>query len=83
MRDIGRVEYKGGKAIVYDIRGLIVTHMPCDSLIGYGPVGFVIKRGSSYWVCNPTGNLAMPPLVPYKFEKEKWNMHDTYLRIMC
>lgn len=83
MREVARAEYAGGYATAYDARGLVLTHIRCDGLVGYGPEGFVTKRSSCYWVHKASGVLAMPPLIPYNFEKEKWNMHDSYLRIMC
>ena len=83
MREVARAEYTDGCAIVYDARGVVLTRIRCDGLVGYGPAGFVIRRDSCYWVHKETGVLAMPPLIPYNFEKEKWNMHDSYLRIMC
>jgi len=83
MREVARAEYLGGYVDVYDARGVVLVHMRCDGLVGYGPEGFVIKRASCYYVHKANGTLAMPPMIPYNFEKAKWDMHDSYLRIMC
>jgi len=26
---------------------------------------------------------AQPRMIPYNIEKKKWDMHDTFLRVMC
>ena len=82
-RQVARVEYANGYADAYDARGVMLTRQRCDRLVGYGPEGFVVMRGNCYWVHKANGCNAMPPMIPYNFEKKKWGMHDSYLRIMC
>lgn len=82
MRQVARAEYSNGYADVYDARGVVLAHMRCDGLVGYGPEGFVVKHGNSYWAHNANGTNAMPPMTHYDFGKKQWDMHDTYLRIM-
>ena len=83
MRQVANAKYSGGYADVFDARGVMMVHMRCDGLVGYGPEGFAVKRGNSYWVHNANGTNAMPPMTPYNFNRKKWDMHDTYLRVMC
>ena len=83
MRQVANAEYRNGYVDVFDARGVVLVHMGCDGLIGYGPDGFVVKRGNSYWVHNSNGTNAMPPMTPYNFNMKKWDMHDTYLRVMA
>ena len=82
-RQVARVECVNGCADAYDARGVMLTRQRCDRLVGYGPEGFVVMRGNCYWVQKANGCNAMPPMIPYNFEKKKWDMHDSYLRIMC
>ena len=83
MRQVARAEYRNGYADVYDARGVLLVHMRCDRLVGYGPEGFVVMRGNCYWAHRANGTNAMPPMIPYNFEQKKWEMHDTFLRVMC
>jgi signal transduction histidine kinase len=83
MREVARAEYKDGYADVYDARDVLLVHMRCDGLVGYGPEGFVVKRGNCYWAHNANGTNAMAPMTPFDFGKKKWDMHDTFLRIVC
>ena len=83
MRQVAAARYGSGFVDVYDARGVTLVHMRCDGLVGYGPEGFVVKRGNSYWIHNANGTNAMPPMTPYNFNTKKWGMHDTYLRVMC
>ena len=48
MRQVARAEYKNGYADVYDARDVLLVHMRCDRLVGYGPEGFVVMRGNCY-----------------------------------
>ena len=71
MRQVGMAEYKNGYADVCDARGVLLTRQSCDRLVGYGPEGFVVMRGNCYWVHNANGTNAMPPMIPYNFEKKR------------
>lgn len=82
-RQVARVEYVNGCADAYDARGVMLTRQRCDRLVGYGPEGFVVMRGNSYWVHRANGLTVPPPLTSYNFEQKKWDMHDSFLRIMC
>ena len=82
MRQVADARYDGEYADVFDARGVLLAHMRCDGLVGYGPEGFVVKRGNCYWAHNANGTNAMSPMTPYDFGKRKWDMHDTYLRVM-
>ena len=55
MRQVVRAEYKNGYADVYDARGVLLVHMNCDRLVGYGPEGFVVMRGNCYWAHRDDG----------------------------
>ncbi len=83
MRQVGRAEYKNGYADVYDTRGVLLTRQSCDRLVGYGPEGFVVMRGNCYWAHRANGTNVPPPMTSYNFEQRKWEMHDTFLRVMC
>lgn len=83
MRAVSNAEYKNGYADVYDARDILLSHMRCDELVGYGPEGFVVRRANSYWVHKANGVNAMSPMTPYDFNKKKWAMHDTFLQIIC
>ena len=82
-RQVARVEYVNGCADACDARGVMLTHQRCDKLVDYGPEGFVVMRGNCYWVHRANGLTVPPPLTSYNFEKKKWDMHDSFLRIMC
>ena len=82
-RQVARVEYANGYADAYDARGVMLSRQRCDRLVGYGPEGFVAMRGNCYWVHKANGCNAMPPMIPYNFEKKKWDMHDSYLCVSC
>lgn len=83
MRQVANAEYKDGYVDAYDERGVMLVHTRCDKLVGYGPSGFVAMRGNCYWIHNANGTNAMSPMTPCDFGKKKWEMHDTFLRIMC
>jgi len=83
LRQVARAEYVNGYVDVYDAREVLLVHMRCDGLVGYGTKGFVVKRGNCYWAHNANGTDAMSPMTPFDFGKKKWDMHDTFLRIVC
>ena len=83
MRHVANAVYKDGYADVFDERGILLTRMRCDELVGYGPDGFVVRRANSYWAHKANGMTAMSPMTPYDFNKKKWAMHDTFLQIIC
>ena len=82
MRQVANASYSNGYVDVFDARGVLLSHMRCDGLVGFGPEGFVVKRGNCYWVHNANGANAMAPMTPYNFNMKKWDMHDSYLRVL-
>lgn len=83
MRQLANVKYVNGYVDAYDTFGIMLTHQRCDKLVGYGPEGFVVMRNNCYCVHKSNGVLAQPPMLAFQFEKKKWDMHDSYLRVMC
>ena len=63
--------------------GVMLSRQRCDKLVGYGPEGYVVMRGNCYWVRKANGCNVLPPMITFNFEKKKWEMHDSYLRVMC
>lgn len=79
---IGRVEFSNGNAAVYDELGRKRTTKACEKLIGYGPAGFVIKRGGFYFALNPEGVVKEQGITERVFlETKQWEWHDYFLRI--
>ena len=74
---------KGSMQLIDEHRLPAIRTMMGTMNVGYGPEGYVVMRGNCYWIHKANGCNAMPPMIPYNFEKKKWDMHDSYLRIMC
>lgn len=82
-RIIGRGGYACGYADIYDYRGQLINHVSCDALVGYGPQGFVIRKGAGYWAIRAEGGHAGSVMSQFEFEKKKWDFHDSFLRVLC
>lgn len=78
--EISRVECSGGYAWVYDQLGRRVHQVPCNSLLGYGPKGMVVDRGSMIAVVDiPSMNQRL--ISRTQFESMKWELHDTHFMV--
>ena len=40
-------------------------------------------KGFFYWAHRANGTNVPPPMTSYNFEQKKWEMHDTFLRVIC
>ena len=78
-RIVSDVIYENGYACVYDQRGMILTNLRCDAVVGYGEQGFVVKRNGCYEVHRANGVLARPILTQYNFNLIKSDLRKEYL----
>ncbi len=78
---ISRVDFANGYASVYNEFGKKVRAIPCTGLVGYGPKGAVVKRGTLYAVVDL--NCCQRMLTVPQFAKEQWTLHDDYLQMRC
>lgn len=78
---ISRAEFSNGYAAVYNEFGKKIRAFPCTELVGYGPKGIVVKRGTLYVVVGLDCRQRI--VTAFEFAKEQWPLHDDYLQVRC
>lgn len=78
---ISRADFTNGYANMYNEYGKKIHSFPCSGLIGYGPKGIVVKRGTLIAVIDSDCRQRLMP--QFQFAKEQWQLHDDFMQVRC